>query len=101
LESRLGIAKETRPPRTIALLHLDTVHRPLDVADARRDHPPGDEAGAEGIARGGADEQPGLEILRQPLHPAGEVDGVAERAVLELERRSGVADLGRPSVDAD
>ena len=36
-----------------------------------------------------------LEVLGRALDAAGQVDGVAQRAVLELVRRAGVADPGR------
>ena len=46
-------------------------------------------------------EQPGLEVLGRPLDAAGEVDRVAQGAVLELAVRAGVAHLRDPRVDAD
>ena len=72
-----------------------------DADDAHLAQP----ARGEGVVKGGlggaGDQEAGLEVLGRALHPAAKVDGVAERAVFELNFRADVADLGDAAVDAD
>ncbi len=69
------------------------------------DADPAEPASGQGVANqgaGGARNQHGdAELLRRPLHPAGEVDRVAQRAVLQPPEAAGVADEGFAGVDAD
>src|SRR4051812_2471386 len=98
VEGGLGGAEEGGPLRRACPLHLVEVDRLLNVDDAGPDDAAGEEVVAELLARGARDEETTAEVFRQPLDAAGEVDGVAQRAVLELEARAGVADLGRTAI---
>src|SRR5207249_2917303 len=101
LQSRLRRGEERATFLRAGEFYLVEIDRLHDVDDAGADDTPGDEPIAKLLACGGRDEDAATEILGQSLDAAGEVDRVAQRAVLELALRAGVADLGDAAVDAD
>ncbi len=66
---------------------------------------PAEPARGKGVANQGAggagDQQGDAELFRRPLHSAGEVDRVAQRAVLQPPEAAGVAHESVAGVDAD